>query len=246
MIRKKHSLYLFIGILIAAAVVWFQLVQFRASYKKECLARLHLTDPFDAWPDGENVILLIGDSRIFQWQPLFQIDGFEVANLGHPGMTSYECVANLRRLDIPEQAKLAVVQVGINDVKVIGVAPEKREQIIESLKENLQLLTDYLNSEKIQTVLMPVLPAAEPSLARRVVWSEGIDEAVVEINQWINEMRSDTIHVPDCQLLYDGDFRLNEQYATDTLHLNREGYAVLNKIVAETIRESILREGIRK
>lgn len=80
-------------------------------------------------------------------------------------------------------------------------------------------------------VLVPVLPAARPSLARRLVWSPEIDAARQRVNQQLRRRfaAAERVALLDEQILRPdtaADYR-------DTLHFKPEAYA---KLEAATLR----------
>lgn len=67
-------------------------------------------------------------------------------------------------------------------------------------------------------------------LERRPFWSEDVESALVEANAFISSLQAPNIFVFDAySILVGKDGKIRPQYSRDLLHLNQEGYRVLNR-----------------
>jgi len=174
-------------------------------------------------------VVLLGDSRISHWQPLPSLAGCLIVNRGVSGETTGQTLLRLEKDVVSLKPSLAVIQVGINDIKAIGVFPKQRQRIIDSCGHNIKTMLERLTAKGISVIVMTVVPPGRPQLLRRLVWSDAIYSAVCDVNDAIRAMGNDKVVVFDCDTFMSDDKKIKPQYACDTLHFSRRGYEELNK-----------------
>jgi lysophospholipase L1-like esterase len=174
-------------------------------------------------------IVFFGDSRAEQWiTPT--LDGFTFINRGIGNQTTAQ-VAN--RFDAhvkPLKPQIIVVQVGINDLKTIPLFPEREQEIVSNCTVNIQKIVQDSLSINATVILTTIVPASgKVPLARKLVWSDEIYTAINEVNVYIRGLAADNVIVFDTAgILANADGRMKPEYSYDLLHLNSDGYAVLN------------------
>ena len=166
-------------------------------------------------------VVLLGDSRVLAW-PSIESELFTVYNRGIHGQTSIQVrerfVAHVQGL----QPDIVVLQVGMNDLKTIGLFPERKEKIVEDCKNNIHILMEKIHDLGAQVILTTTIPAGPIPLVRRPVWSDDIDIAVQKLNQHIKSINQDGVHIFDVAALVD------ETQYLDALHLEDEAYKTIN------------------
>lgn len=182
-------------------------------------------------PAGQKRIVLFGDSRISMWDPPPQVQGCQVVNRGVGGETSDQILLRLDRDVLALKPDIVVLEMGINDLKTIGVFPDREREIINSFGRNADLILERLRSRKIDVVLLTVFQPAKVPLARRMLWSDATREAVADFNRRALGMHLPGVTVVDCDGAMAAGSRVRSEYALDTLHLNPAGYAALNRLV---------------
>lgn len=204
-------------------------------YRKELSLRLS--------PITENELLtaktvkfwFLGDSRIYQWNiPESVIPKNDYCNLGINAQTSGQVLYRLGlhlQQGLPEYVFL---QVGINDIKAIGIFPEKQEAILNKCVKNIELLLKTCISFKVIPIFCTIIPPGAIKLIRRPLWNYKINSAVAEVNDTISKFcKMNGIAVFDIySFLSDGKGVLIKNYQQDDLHLNQEGYNKLNSELA--------------
>ncbi|MHC4948583.1 MAG: SGNH/GDSL hydrolase family protein [Planctomycetota bacterium] len=186
---------------------------------------------------GETRVVLLGDSRVKAWRPGPGGDGIEIVNRGHGGDTTTALLARHRRDALDLDPHVLVLQAGINDLKAIGVAPERADRIVAVCATNLRRIVEAARDEGVVVVVLPVLPPGPIELARRLVWSPRIETAVAEVNDALADLAAPGVLVVDCGPLAGADGRLRPAYARDALHLNEAGYAALDGIVRPVLAD---------
>ncbi len=129
------------------------------------------------------------------------------------------------------QPKYVVVQTGINDLKAVAVLSNRQHEIKAQVKHNIRHIVSLFQNHGVEVILLTILPASEPDLMRRLVWSPTINKAVFELNRWIKNLHQEGVTIVDLDPIFSHNDKLPKNYAKDTLHLNEMGYEMLNKIM---------------
>lgn len=182
-------------------------------------------------PRAEGGILLIGDSRMAEW-PLLQLAGLPVTNGAISGSTSAEMSGRLRRQLESNHPRIVIIEVGINDLKLIGVRPELKGAIISQCLTQIMQAIDLCREYNAQVFLFPVWPGGPVSPIRRLVWNESINVAVRELNERMCEEALSRTHVTlvpvFSEILQQNSSHPSELYR-DTLHMKAETYHLLSE-----------------
>lgn len=180
-------------------------------------------------PSGRAIAVLFGDSRAAQWQPLPDVPDLTFVNRGIGSQTSEQALLRFDEHVAPLRPEVVIIEIGVNDLKAVGMLPQRRSEIVSALKANI---TEMLRRARVlgaHVVLMTVIPPGNLPLERRLVWSDEIDVALVEVNQWIRSQATDGVVVFDADPILTGpDGTTKQRYQRDFLHLNGEGYEHLS------------------
>jgi len=173
---------------------------------------------------------MLGDSRIGRWDRNLLSGDIKVANLGIEGQTSsqvYYRFKNYLEIDTP---RLVLVEVGINELKVIGLDKKLSNSITVNFYGNIEAMISLCAENDIQMILINVFPVGKMELLRRLVWNSTVNEIIKEVNDKLKSY-CDNNHVFyfDAYTLLAGNGEtVNPQYQADFLHINRKGYEVLS------------------
>jgi lysophospholipase L1-like esterase len=196
-------------------------------YRREQRVRLQ-----PAWPvpaaaaraEGRAQVLFLGDSRMQEWPDLPKAR-FVTVNAGGGGETTAQISLRAAATLDAVKPEIVVLQAGVNDLKTLGVLPERARETEARCLANLAALVELCRARGARVVVVPILPTASPSLLRRLVWSSEIEPARLRIN---TALRQRFANAPGVSLLDEqvlapdtaGDYR-------DTLHFSAQGYAKL-------------------
>lgn len=175
------------------------------------------------------LVVFVGDSRIARWRPLPSLSGCQIVNRGIGDETTAQMLLRFEKDVVRLKPSLVVIQVGINDLKSIGMFPKQSQCIIDSCEQNIKTMVELLAANDISVVIMTVVPPGKPELLRRPVWSDEIYSAVMKVNDAIREMGNDKVVIFDCDVFMIDGKKIKTQNARDTLHFSRRGYEELNK-----------------
>jgi len=173
---------------------------------------------------GAPLIVFFGDSRIEQWSELPSPANADVANRGRGGDTSAQALLRLPRDVLPLKPDLVVMQIGINDLKVIGVMPEHSESITRGCVENIRKIATRLDAAQIEVLWVPILPVGPVPLTRTPIWSDKTLTAIQTVNETLVTLAESPAHLADISSLQ-SEGRMKPAFALDEFHLTQDGYA---------------------
>lgn len=190
--------------------------------------------PSEISPKGELTrVVFTGDSRASAW-PAPTLEGYEFINRGIGAQTSTQVLQRFSAHVAPLNPDIIIIQVGINDIKTIGLFPNQTPKILSDARNNIAQLISQAEATGAQVIVSSILPAGEITLARRAFWSDDIDTAVVEVNKFLKEIA--TSNAEDNIVWFDSyaaiannKGRMKSEYRQDELHLNNAGYKALNQ-----------------
>lgn len=192
---------------------------------------LNLTDRATA---TDSDFLLLGDSRVAQWGPVPEIGESAFGLVGSSGMTAVQMELATRLLAPRLSGKTVVVQIGINDLKAIGYMDRDPEEIVSETKRALAAIHRTLKKNEVRVFVSTIIPPGPVGLARLPIWDDGIRDAVVSVNEALVSGHLMAVDdVVDFGALLGSPRETDGVFSTDTLHLNRSGYKVLDDFLIE-------------
>lgn len=201
-------------------------------YRAHSLTRVgaaRLLEPEPPYAKAE--IVYYGDSRIASWDPLPSAGGRSTANAGVGGETTGMVLDRLERDVLTRQPEVVVIQVGVNDLKVIGISPEREERVFAACLANIERMVARVTESGAKVLLLTVLPAGHSFLRERLLWCQEADAAIERLNRSLLALDSEQVRVVDCASAMGEGGRLESAYSADFLHLNTRGYERLSEIV---------------
>jgi lysophospholipase L1-like esterase len=187
-------------------------------------------------------IILVGDSRLEMWADPPVPAACEAIHRGVSRQTTAQVLLRLDRDVVALGADVAVVQVGVNDLKTLGLFPvEDRRAIVEACRDHVREIVGRLRGAGITVVLLTIFPVGPPELARRPIWSDATIDAVDDVNRTIRGLAGPGVVVVDCDARLRKGRRIDPALALDTLHLNPAGYRALNEVVRPVL-EAVVRD----
>jgi lysophospholipase L1-like esterase len=217
--------------LVGNVVLVFACLEF---YRREQRVRLHPTSPVPAMAAraaARMSVLFLGDSRMQEWPDLPR-DRFATVNAGGGGETTAQILLRTVPTLDATRPELVVVQAGVNDLKAIGALPGRAREIENECLANLVALVELCRARGARVVLIPVLPTAEPSLLRRLVWSSEIDAARRRVNAALRKRFAGAAGVA---LLDENLLHADHADYRDTLHFTPAAYRKLESATLKAI-----------
>jgi lysophospholipase L1-like esterase len=182
-------------------------------------------------------IWMLGDSRMARWNTEQLNADFNIVNLGIEGQTSSQVYCRFRNYLETDTPVMIILEVGINDLKIIGIDKKIAGSTVENYYRNIQSMINLCRDRDIKMILISIFPEGKIDLLRRFVWNRHIEDAVSEANKWLKSYCDhELIFFFDAFSLLseDGKSVINE-YRSDFLHINGKGYEMLNRELVRTI-----------
>ena len=196
-------------------------------------------DPLElkSHPEHEEIssktrVVMVGDSRVQAW-PSIRSSSFETFNRGIHGQTTIQIRDRFEAHVQSLQPNIVVLQLGMNDLKTIGLFPQQKEEILEDCKRNIDIIIEKARKMNAQVILTTIIPAGPIPLIRRPVWSHDIEVSVRDANQHIRNLDKEGVYIFDVAVLVD------DTHYLDALHLEQEAYKKLNLHLEELILRMI-------
>lgn len=185
----------------------------------------------------ERRVVFFGDSRARAWTPPEALAGFEFVDRGIGGQTSAQALQRFDRHVVPLHPDVVVIQIGVNDLKLVSLLREDRGEIVEDCAENIERIVEEASRVGITVVLTTIIPLGEIPLALRPFYSDEVGSAIGEVNQRIRSLARPGVIVLDAAaLLVDGHGRLSQPFAQDWLHVAPAGYRILNDELVRVLK----------
>lgn len=226
---------------VANLVLWATLVEVYSE-----LNRIR-RNPFElgnyALTEVENVaglrkVVFFGDSRIEDWSPMPKLRGVNAMNRGIGGQTSAQVLGRVRQHVLALHPDLVVLQVCVNDLKVLGAFEDEKEKLVEECVENITRIALALRPTKVLvTTVFPVGPV--DLMKRMTIWSDSVLSAVREVNERLRKLNLPNVQVIDCDPILSEHGRMRTPFARDTYHLTEAGYRALNHHLAPKITRAL-------
>ena len=181
-------------------------------------------------------IVFFGDSRAQEWPAAPDMPELRFINRGIGAQTTAQVSGRYMQDVHSLEPKLIIIQVGINDLKTIALFPDQKNKIIADCIATIKQIVYEAKNDGSRVVLTTIFPTRAPSLERRIYWSDEIAAAIREVNAAILAMQSEHVLVIDAAaLLSDQQGLLRTDLSKDMLHLNADGYALLNRELVKII-----------
>jgi len=178
--------------------------------------------------DLDNSILFLGDSRIKDWKQTSPEKLEKKAFfLGVYGQTSAELIREMKCLDFKGSNKKVVLQIGVNDLKVISLFPDLNDSIISNLKRNMIHIVELLKEQDFEIFILPIIPISDSFDEWFFLWKDKSSASILHTNEFIESSLGDATII-NISLLLNSKNVVDDLYAKDSLHLNAHAYGALN------------------
>lgn len=232
-----------LGLAAANLVLWSTLVEVYAELnrvRRDPFERARYAEAEVPEKGSRPRVVLFGDSRMDDWRPPPSFSGVEVVNLGIGGQTSAQVLGRLEADVLPMKPDLVVIQVCMNDLKVMGRFEPERAAIVDTCVENVARMVERLEAAGVKAIVTTVFPVGPVDLKKRLtIWSGSVLDAVREANERLRRLRRPNLTLVDCDPLFSSSGRMRSPFAKDTYHLTEAGYRALGDYLAPKIYELV-------
>ena len=184
-------------------------------------------------------IWMLGDSRVSRWNEELLKDSTEIANLGVEGQTSAQVYYRFKTYLETDTPSLVILEVGINELKIIGLDKNLTSSITEQYYRNIESIIQICRDKNIRMVLINIFPVGKIEFSRRLVWNKAVNETINNANQRLKSYCDDNqVYCFDAySILSDNGETVNTEYQSDFLHINNRGYEALSRELKKQINK---------
>jgi lysophospholipase L1-like esterase len=245
--KINMTCWIIILLLIAVAVfsIIFTVIKYRDNYKALALLRndplenanLRISDLEANLEDTD--IWMLGDSRIARWNTELLNVNSKIVNLGIEGQTSSQVYYRLRNYLETDTPAMVILEVGINELKVIGIDKKMAGSILDNYYRNIEAMITLCRERGIKMILINIFPEGKIDLLRRFIWNRYVSEAVSEVNDRLKSYCDNNIifFFDAFSLLSEDGRSVINEYQEDFLHINSIGYEALSRGLVRTIND---------
>lgn len=187
------------------------------------------------------IVLFYGDSRSLSW-PFINNDKYFFLNRSIGNQTSTQVNGRFKNDVASNNPDVIVVQVCVNDLKMIPLFPNEEQEIIKNCLSNIEEIINKSKSINSKLVLTTVFPLGDVSFSRKLlgIKEKPIIQAIDIVNSHIKTLASkDTLVFDSYGFLVGSDKKIEPSYSKDWLHLNEIGYQHLNKHFEKFINQEL-------
>jgi lysophospholipase L1-like esterase len=184
----------------------------------------------------ENRVVFMGNSITEGWAKSFDslFPGKPYIGRGISGQTTPQMLLRFRQDVVALHPKVVVILGGTNDI-----AGNTGPSTLEMIEDNLASMTEIAKANGIRVVLVSVLPVAD------YPWKRGLEPApkIVALNAWMRDYAARVgetyldLHTP----MADEHAGMRADLATDGVHPNAKGYALMAPLTERAIEAALRR-----
>lgn len=184
-------------------------------------------------------VVFFGDSRAYAWK-FPQNPNYYFINRGISGQTSAQILARFSDHVTILKPQIIVLQLGVNDLRIITANPQNRSELINNCQSNIARIVHSANKINATVILTTIFPLGSGNipLKYRPFWANlaQMKQEINQVNQYIKSFDEQVIVFDAYSLLNQKDPN-KTRYYEDLLHLNRQGYELLNQELEKILRE---------
>ena len=185
---------------------------------------------------GSTRVVFMGNSITEGWAPLFatQFPGKPYIGRGISGQTTPQMVLRFHQDVIALKPAVVVILGGTNDI-----AGNTGPSTLSMIEDNLAAMTEMAQANGIRVVLCSVLPVFD------YPWKRGLEPAprILALNQWIARYAAEhgATYLDFHSAMADEKHGMRAELASDGVHPNAAGYAIMASLVEPAIAEALKR-----
>ena len=182
-------------------------------------------------------VIFFGDSRAYAWRNI-DLEEFQFINRGISGQTSAQVLLRFDRHVAVLDPDIIVVQVGINDLRMLTKSSQTREDLVNNCQENIAQIVHKAQEIGAKVIVTTIFPLGEGNVhwKYRAFWPpiKVIKQDIMAVNNYIKTLGQDAV-ILDAYDLLKAQGENSPQYYQDLLHLSDRGYQLLNQELSELL-----------
>lgn len=188
-------------------------------------------------PAEPAALLLFGDSRIAQWEPLPARD-YPVHRAGFSGETAIRLEARFPAAIQAHRPAMVVFQMGVNDAVAAALVGEaRRKQALAASIGAMDRMTRDARASGARVLLLEVVPPVRSELVRRIIYRGEVDRYVAALNTALPGIaaRHGAEVARPMVLLAGPDGQVPDRFRRDALHFTPDAYDALGALLPQSL-----------
>jgi lysophospholipase L1-like esterase len=191
-------------------------------------------------PATPPVLLLFGDSRIAQWQPLPDRP-YPIRVSGHPGASAIQLAPTFQQALARHRPAVVLLQLGANDAVGAALAdPPTREKALADTLAAIDRMAAAATAHGARLILTEVIPPVRTDPLRRLLLGDRVDAYIAQVNAGLPAIAARhgaKLASPTPLLAPQGT--MPDSFRKDWLHLTPEAYRALDPLLPQRIDEPL-------
>jgi lysophospholipase L1-like esterase len=189
----------------------------------------------------ENGLWIIGDSRAANWEK-DQLGFIRTGscNLGIRGQTSWQVFERFRNDLEASRPYCILIQVGINDLKSIGLLEDA--SITQNCIQNTLQILETCKAHDIKAIYSSIFPPGDIELFRRPFWDPTTIDSLMMVNDEIRTYCQENGFIWfDTYKILEDQARpgtVKKDHQSDFLHINAAGYKLISDALQNLLSTS--------
>jgi lysophospholipase L1-like esterase len=185
---------------------------------------------------GEDRVVFYGDSITDMWPLALSFPGRPYVNRGISGQTTSQMLVRFRQDVVTLGPKVVVILAGTNDI-----AGNTGPMTLEETEANIASMAEMARAHGVRVVLSSVLPVHNYTPMSQLAFPLRPPEKIAVLNAWLKTYAaaSSSVYLDYAAAMTDPRGFLQRDLATDGLHPNRAGYAIMAPLAEAAIAAAL-------
>ena len=178
-------------------------------------------------------IVFMGDSITEEWGRLYPefFHHQSYVNRGIGGQTTHQMLLRFRQDVVQLHSKKVIILAGTNDI-----AGNTGPSSIEMITNNIFSMAEIARKNDIAVIISSILPVYVYPWALHI---KNVPDTILKTNEQLKEYSEENnmIYLDYYSSMVDEKRGLKNEYTTDGVHLNKDGYQVMSSLVEEILNK---------
>jgi lysophospholipase L1-like esterase len=173
---------------------------------------------------GDQRVVFYGDSITDMWPLALSFPGKPYVNRGISGQTTSQMLVRFRQDVLALGAKVVVILAGTNDI-----AGNTGPMTLDETEANIASMVELGRAHGVRVVLSSVLPVHNYTREAQLAFPLRPPEKIAALNNWLKTYAAQNgcVYLDYARAMTDERGFLQRELATDGLHPNKAGYAIM-------------------
>jgi lysophospholipase L1-like esterase len=185
---------------------------------------------------GEDRVVFLGDSITDAWHLQESFPGKPYINRGISGQTTPQMLIRFRPDVTDLKPKAVVILAGTNDI-----AGNTGPMRLEDIENNYASMAELGRAHQIHVIFSSVTPVNNYTPRAELMFAQRPPDEILQLNHWIKNYCAENgdLYLDYFAAMVDDKGMMKKELASDGLHPNTEGYAVMAPLAEKAIEKAL-------